>query len=145
MFYRICAGFITIAMLSAGTTGAENYEYDKLNRVTKVIYEDGSYVTYEYDANGNITHTEVYDASNEESDDDTGSDDPTTIHPGENDSAENDPGADDPGANAPSGSDPDGTDSDTDGDKSLFGKIIDTVVKVITSVVNWVKSLFKRG
>ena len=25
---------------------AETYEYDSLNRVTKVIYEDGSYVTY---------------------------------------------------------------------------------------------------
>ncbi len=33
---------------------AETYEYDKLNRVTKVIYDDQSYTVYEYDANGNI-------------------------------------------------------------------------------------------
>ena len=33
---------------------ADTYEYDALNRVTKVTYEDGSSVVYEYDANGNI-------------------------------------------------------------------------------------------
>lgn len=33
---------------------AEQYEYDELNRVVKVIYEDGSYVEYTYDQNGNI-------------------------------------------------------------------------------------------
>ncbi len=33
---------------------AETYEYDALNRVTKVIYDDQSYTVYEYDANGNI-------------------------------------------------------------------------------------------
>ncbi len=32
----------------------ETYEYDDLNRVTKVIYDDQSYTLYEYDANGNI-------------------------------------------------------------------------------------------
>lgn len=31
-----------------------DYEYDDLGRVTKVVYEDGSSVTYTYDANGNI-------------------------------------------------------------------------------------------
>ena len=38
---------------------AEKYEYDSFDRVTKVIYDDGSYVTYTYDNNGNITNTEV--------------------------------------------------------------------------------------
>ena len=28
---------------------AESYEYDELNRVTKVMYDDGSYVEYRYD------------------------------------------------------------------------------------------------
>lgn len=41
---------------------AETYEYDNLNRVTKVTYDDGSYVTYEYDKNGNITNIEVHEA-----------------------------------------------------------------------------------
>lgn len=31
-----------------------DYEYDDLGRVIKVVYEDGSSVTYTYDANGNI-------------------------------------------------------------------------------------------
>lgn len=33
---------------------AADYEYDDLGRVTKVVYEDGSSVTYIYDAKGNI-------------------------------------------------------------------------------------------
>jgi len=37
---------------------AETYEYDKLNRLTKVVYNDGSCIEYEYDANGNMTMTE---------------------------------------------------------------------------------------
>lgn len=42
---------------------ADTYEYDEMSRVTKAIYEDGSYVTYEYDANGNITNVESYDST----------------------------------------------------------------------------------
>ncbi len=34
------------------------YEYDLLGRVVKVIYPDGSSITYAYDANGNITSIE---------------------------------------------------------------------------------------
>lgn len=30
------------------------YEYDLLNRLTKVIYDDNNYIEYKYDANGNI-------------------------------------------------------------------------------------------
>ncbi len=41
---------------------AEEYEYDALNRVTKVTYEDGSYVEYAYDNNGNILNVNVYNA-----------------------------------------------------------------------------------
>ena len=40
--------------------GAETYEYDKLNRVVKVVYADNSYTTYEYDANGNIKKQTYY-------------------------------------------------------------------------------------
>lgn len=35
------------------------YEYDKLNRLTKVIYGDGSTVSYKYDKNGNIVDSVV--------------------------------------------------------------------------------------
>ena len=47
---------------------AEEYEYDMLNRVTKVTYEDGSYVEYEYDKNGNIVNIYVHEAATEEED-----------------------------------------------------------------------------
>ncbi len=40
---------------------ADTYEYDKLGRVTKVIYEDQSYTVYTYDANGNITGQTYYE------------------------------------------------------------------------------------
>jgi len=35
------------------------YEYDKLNRLTKVIYGDGSTISYKYDKNGNIVDSVV--------------------------------------------------------------------------------------
>lgn len=38
---------------------AADYEYDDLGRVTKTVYEDGSSVTYTYDANGNIVEMKV--------------------------------------------------------------------------------------
>ncbi|WP_207717373.1 RHS repeat domain-containing protein [Anaerosporobacter faecicola] len=38
------------------TQNDATYTYDKLGRLIKVIYEDGSYIEYEYDANGNITN-----------------------------------------------------------------------------------------
>ena len=38
---------------------AETYEYDKIGRVTRVIYDDDSGVRYEYDAAGNITEIKV--------------------------------------------------------------------------------------
>lgn len=35
------------------------YEYDKLNRVIKVTYDEKNYIEYDYDANGNITKVTV--------------------------------------------------------------------------------------
>lgn len=43
------------------------YEYDDSDRVTKVIYEDGSSVSYTYDANGNMTEMERLDEDKEQS------------------------------------------------------------------------------
>lgn len=41
------------------SVSAATYEYDDLDRVTQVIYEDGTSVTYFYDANGNLVETRV--------------------------------------------------------------------------------------
>lgn len=54
-------GLFIICILGRFTAYAETYEYDNLDRVTKVTYEDGSCVTYEYDASGNMTDTSVYE------------------------------------------------------------------------------------
>lgn len=68
----VCAMFIcTVCVESYG----QEYEYDKLNRVTKIIYDDGSYVEYTYDANGNITKVKKVDnKSTSDSKDDSSSD-----------------------------------------------------------------------
>lgn len=50
------------------TVHGEEYEYDALNRVVKVIYEDGSYVEYSYDSNGNIVKITMYTDKPEEPD-----------------------------------------------------------------------------
>ena len=36
-----------------------SYEYDKLGRVIKVIYDSENYIEYVYDRNGNITDVKV--------------------------------------------------------------------------------------
>lgn len=60
----VAAACIVLAgMVSVASVSAETYEYDELSRVSKVIYEDGSYQTYTYDANGNIKEITSYDAS----------------------------------------------------------------------------------
>lgn len=48
-----------VLFLAVMPVHAEQYEYDSLDRVTKVIYDDGSFVTYEYDGAGNMIRTEV--------------------------------------------------------------------------------------
>ena len=60
---RCIACLLCVFLLCPGILAyAEEYEYDDLNRVTKVIYDDGSYVEYTYDRNGNIIKTKVYNA-----------------------------------------------------------------------------------
>lgn len=46
------AFLLTVAVHPAG---AVSYSYDKLNRLTGVTYDDGSSISYQYDATGNIT------------------------------------------------------------------------------------------
>lgn len=38
----------------------ETYEYDPLNRIQKVYYDDGSVASYSYDANGNIQNVNLF-------------------------------------------------------------------------------------
>lgn len=61
---NMCGIIVTVLVMNT-TAFAENYEYDELNRVTKVIYDDGSYVTYVYDNNGNVIDIIVYEIETE--------------------------------------------------------------------------------
>ena len=44
-------------LLTPSLIAAVTYEYDELNRLTRVVYDDGKTITYAYDAAGNITAT----------------------------------------------------------------------------------------
>ena len=59
---------IALLFLSIGVSAQTNinYEYDNLQRLTKVIYPTGSYIQYSYDANGNRTQTVTATLSVEE-------------------------------------------------------------------------------
>ena len=46
-----------LIILIPGLSTADTYEYDELNRLTRVVYDDGKELTYTYDAAGNITAT----------------------------------------------------------------------------------------
>lgn len=83
-FLRQVGGvFITLSILSLFVafmgveTQAEIYEYDDLNRVTKVIYDDQSYTVYDYDANGNIVSRTHYEKTVDDTDPGTGGDTPS--------------------------------------------------------------------
>lgn len=50
---------IICTLLCTKQVSAEKYLYDDLNRLSGIIYDDGSRVTYEYDKNGNILDIKV--------------------------------------------------------------------------------------
>lgn len=54
------ASVVAALTLSAAPTWASTNtnEYDDLGRLTKVTFEDGSTISYEYDPAGNITRVE---------------------------------------------------------------------------------------
>lgn len=125
---------------------AEEYEYDTLNRVTKVTYEDGSYVEYEYDSNGNIlnikVHNEKADHKEEQGSEEIPpeSDEEST----DSDKEESTEGDDETGETEESGSSGTQEDKDTEEsqEESFMEKVVDTVKTVVQKVVNWFRSLF---
>jgi YD repeat-containing protein len=50
----ITLGVCAVIFLLAGWAWAITYEYDELNRLKRVIYDNGASIIYEYDAAGNI-------------------------------------------------------------------------------------------
>lgn len=58
LFIRIIVWVMCMFCISPINIYGMSYEYDQLDRVTKVTYEDGSYTTFSYDKNGNIIKTE---------------------------------------------------------------------------------------
>ena len=52
--------YLVLVMIFASTTVfAETYTYDAAGRLTGVSYDDGSHITYKYDANSNLLAVET--------------------------------------------------------------------------------------
>lgn len=73
--WLLFAVLICIGISFAKISSAAEYKYDKINRVIQVTYEDGSYVVYTYDANGNIESVRVFNENQSDNKDDNKSDD----------------------------------------------------------------------
>lgn len=131
---------------------AEEYEYDSLNRVTRVTYEDGSYVEYEYDKNGNIVEVNIYEMKNDEGnnggeDNDEGSNEEGQIPPVEENGTTGD--GDEEDNEQPSTGESDKPEKEEGlQEKDIVTKILDEVKEYVTDfirdVVGWFKSLFKK-
>jgi YD repeat-containing protein len=53
---RLMSASVAVALtVAAAPALSKSYEYDALGRMTKVTYDDGSYIIYTYDAAGNRT------------------------------------------------------------------------------------------
>ena len=63
--------FILMVSLTSAYAAEVSYAYDELNRLVKVIYDDGSTIEYTYDAVGNrVTVTESTTSSKNHSEED---------------------------------------------------------------------------
>ena len=61
--------FNVLLNVKADIVNAEQYEYDSLGRVTKVIHDDNSVTIYEYDSTGNIVKVTNQDSDKSDIDD----------------------------------------------------------------------------
>lgn len=57
---------IVIVMSQTQVCKSAAYQYDKLGRLVKVVYENGDYISYVYDASGNIKTIKKYVNGKEE-------------------------------------------------------------------------------
>lgn len=113
---------------------AEEYVYDDLNRLVKVIYDDGSYVEYTYDSNGNIVQTIVVNSS----DDKTGE---IPEEDGNADDAGDDEGNDD-NIDNPVESDDSG-EADVEKNQGSLWRILNIMFKLLRNYIEWLKSTFQ--
>lgn len=123
------ACWITCSSIAGGLC---SYEYDILNRLTKITYEDGSYVEYEYDANGNITKTNVYDATPEESDTSTEASGDESETPEESSDA----------TESGSESIEESGESTEEGSENVITRVISAIRDIFRKITDWFKNLF---
>ena len=50
---------LLLLVLTSATTKAKEYEYDDLNRLVEVRYDNGDIINYTYDLSGNIENVTV--------------------------------------------------------------------------------------
>lgn len=116
---------------------AETYEYDDLDRLVKVIYDDGGYVEYEYDKNGNIVSTTVHEAGEEEPEaPEIPEESDETDNPEEDDNSDdsdNDGGSD--------GSDDSGGSGTTDDEPGLLERVKAVIDDIIKRIKDWFESM----
>lgn len=156
---RILLGIVIIGVLILRTSAnawAEEYEYDALDRVTKVIYEDGSYVEYEYDSNGNLLKTNVYNANPEvdEGETDNGEEDggdtkeeeetkPSEGGGNSSGSEESKESTETPESGESGDEDIPQEDVDEPEEKNVVEKIIEAVTGYVNKILDWFRSWFR--
>lgn len=53
--YILCLLIVLMILGQALVSNAVKYEYDALNRLVRVTYDNGATINYQYDKGGNIT------------------------------------------------------------------------------------------
>lgn len=144
-------GFVCLLCLSLYISGlhadAEEYEYDDFNRVIKVTYEDGSYVTYEYDSNGNIINTVVYHVEKEETSEKPESEHGEDSKERETTETEGEKAGGDKseaGAQEAEENESESADEDKKDVATSAQRIVDTVMKFVLSIVKAITDIFGR-
>ena len=166
MVLAACA-MVSIVMSAGTKVHAERYEYDDLNRLIKVSYDDGSYAEYSYDGNGNLLEVIVHNANprpstspapsesgesqgeSTESGENEGGEVSETPAPGANEtqapSSENESGEgteSQTGESQSEGSPNEGNPDEETEEKNIVEKVIDAIVEAFSKIIDWFKSWF---